>query len=179
MSDIEKYAITITNILDDVEKLNNKLHHIEPWTIRGMVDSVSCLMDRFCPFAINEPVKLVRPFTTKDKSHGWYTFQHFMVEGAKAVVKHRGYDPSEDVFTFTVNFDLETTGDGKQVESDQRHQFVFNEYWLAKVMEPTNAEIPEEDIGLLATMAASLDSPGFTARQAVDRAKTILQCAKE
>lgn len=132
MSNVEEYAKSMLEINDSILDLSKKISGEFNWKANQVIESYLSMFDRFCPFIVGDRVKLSRDIVPENGS-GWYHCRHFLIKGAKATVKERGY--SKDKFNFYVEFDNETRIDDSGVEQpiSKKHLFILTEFDLEKI----------------------------------------------
>jgi hypothetical protein len=131
MSNVEQYAKDLQDIVDYATEFKTRVERSFggsfKWGIGEVIQSYLSLFDRFCPFEVGDQVQLKSTCHIENIDHGWYGCGHFMVKGATAIVKERGYTDGQ--FTFLIAFDVETwiddLGEPKPVE--RKHVFHFGE----------------------------------------------------
>lgn len=95
------------------------------WSVDQMVDSYLSMYERFCPYQIGDIVELVEDYDTSD-APGWDHCKHFLIKGAIATVRHRGYNNGR--FTFDIEFvDESWLKDGVPQPVINKHVFGFSE----------------------------------------------------
>lgn len=139
MSDVEQYAKDLEELVAYATEFKNKVGRScggsFKWGVGEVLQSYRSMFDRFCPYKIGDRVQLKSSCRINDPTHGWYGCRHFLVKGAKATVRERGYTDGQ--FTFMIEFDNETWIDskGKELPVTSKHVFHFGENSLVSVEE--------------------------------------------
>lgn len=135
MSEIEKYLDGMLEANEHFEK-GMAVFRGGPATfvIKEIVNCQRSMFERFCPFSIGDRVQLSKT-PNLDKSPAWASSKHFLIKGAAATIKDRGY--SGDLFTFSLEFDDESwiDNDGKEhfiVRPRSKHLYSFPENMITK-----------------------------------------------
>ena len=130
MSTVESYAKDIKQLVAHVKEFKLKIDTCcggsFAWGVEQILDSYLSLFDRFCPYYIGDRVQLKRDCDIPNSAHGWYHCRHFLVKGAKATVRERGYVDGK--FTFYIEFDDESwiDSDGIMYKKDDKNKHVFH-----------------------------------------------------
>jgi hypothetical protein len=121
--------LDIVSIIKDVKQLeslsNGNLHH---WIY--VLESANTIWER-CPFKVGSFVILNRtPEITNDKSWGWLGAKHFLIKGARGVIKDREFYNGK--FIFSISFDDDSWIDSYGVKHyhNDKALYLFEESWL-------------------------------------------------
>lgn len=131
MSAVKRYAEEFIEFYNACKELEKKVPQEFGWKLNEVFSSYNSMFDRFCPFKVGDRVELAKtPIIGEDSAPGWVGCKHFLIAGAKGVVRERGY--CEDHFVFDVEFDNESWIDkeGKIAPVTLKHVFRFSEKML-------------------------------------------------
>jgi hypothetical protein len=130
---------------DSMEKLKAGMEHIreaqycfsagplEFW-LKDLMECHDLLVRKYAPFKVGDRVILTRtPAIEADKNHGWLSYKHFLIKGAKATVQD--VSVHGDGFFAHVWFDDESWIDrnGNAVAVANKSQFRFHEDDLVRI----------------------------------------------
>lgn len=127
MSNVEAYIEDFQKLYSACKDLERKIPSELGWKLGEVLGSYKSLYDRFCPFKIGDRVELAStPNIDENNAPSWICCKHFLVKGAKGIVRGRGY--YQEQFTFEVEFDNESWIDqeGKVNLVSERNKHVFN-----------------------------------------------------
>lgn len=130
MAEVEKYAQDLLELVGYAEEFKSKVSRAcggsFKWGVNQVIDSYLSMFERFCPFSVGDRVELINDVKVEEGS-GWWGCKHFLVRGAKATVRERGY--SNGKFSFHIEFDRETWMDreGNEHPVTRKHIFHFSE----------------------------------------------------
>ncbi len=105
MSNTLKYAEDLNNIKAKITELSELLNRCVGFELNEVLESYASMFSRFCPFEVGDRVQLKENIDPPEDS-GWYGSRHFLIKGAIATVRDRGYQDGS--FCFGVEFDNET-----------------------------------------------------------------------
>lgn len=136
MSDVIEYAKELKTLAVKVKDFKNYIDTVGrgsfDFVIDEVVDSYISMYERFCPYDIGERVQLKEDVDT-DKASGWKGSKHFLIKGAMATIKERGY--ANGYFTFHIMFDDESwiDSEGEEHPIVDKHTYHFSEIRLEPV----------------------------------------------
>lgn len=151
MANVEKYADGLMQLSEDMKALKKKVNfYASPgdfmFGMDEIVKTIRSMFDRFCPFKVGSRVELTRTPEIGDNS-GWRGCKHFLIEGAAATVRERGYRDGK--FTCDLMFDDETwiDRDGGKHQPREKHVFMFDESWVRVLPDNASANRPQRSGG--------------------------------
>ena len=135
MSKVEKYVEEFQELYEACKDLEKKIPSECGWKLNEVLNSYKSLYDRFCPFKVGDRVELSHdPKISKDNAPGWMPCRHFLIKGAKGIIRGRSY--YKENFVFEVEFDdeswIDRDGNVRLASERGKHVFSFSEKMLVK-----------------------------------------------
>jgi hypothetical protein len=129
--------MNIDNVKQAAEHLGKAMSLLQrgpiDYYLTELVGAAEYCKEHYSPFKVDDRVILCKA-PVLEEGHGWYPSRHFLVKGAKGVVKE--VDLGSKGFSFSVVFEDESylDRDGKihPTPEDRRHHFGFRETSLVK-----------------------------------------------
>jgi hypothetical protein len=129
--------MNIDNVKQAAEHLGKALTLLQrgpiDYYLTELVGAAEYCKEHYSPFKVNDNVILCKA-PALEEGHGWYHCRHFLVKGAKGVVKE--VDLGSKGFSFSIEFTDESymDRDGKihPTAENRRHTFGFGEDSLVK-----------------------------------------------